>query len=208
MRCLAELDPVEIRVIGVLLEKEQTTPEYYPMTPNAIRAACNQKTNRFPVMNLSEAEVERVLENLDADLLVARAGGARTDHWKHRVDVVWKLNRRTQALLTLLLLRGPQTPGELRARSDRMHPFASVAEVDAALAELESLAEPLARELARRPGQKETRWGAANWAETGAEPLGQTSEEASALERRVASLEETVQRLERELNQLKRPGSG
>src|SRR3989442_8220737 len=143
MRALAELDPIEVRVLGVLMEKEQTTPEYYPMTLNAIRMACNQKTNRFPVMNLGEEQVQHALDRLDEDLLVARAGGVRADHWKQRADIVWKLNVRTKAVLTLLFLRGPQTPGELRSRSERMHAFATVEEVELALAELASHPEPL-----------------------------------------------------------------
>src|SRR2546425_11491464 len=92
MRALAELEPIEVRVLGVLMEKEQTTPEYYPMTLNTIKMACNQKTNRFPVMNLREEQVQQALDHLDEDLLVVRAGGARADHWKQRADIVWKLD--------------------------------------------------------------------------------------------------------------------
>ena len=205
MRPLAELDPTEVRVLGVLMEKEQTTPEYYPMTLNAIRMACNQKTNRDPVVNLDEDQVEQALETLDQDLFVARAGGARADHWKHRADIVWKLNPRTQAVLTLLLLRGPQTVGEIRARSERMHPFASVEEVETALQELASSSEPLAHDLGRRPGQKETRWAAAFSSEAAGEapPSVQTGSR-SALEERIARLEERVERIELELEARKR----
>jgi uncharacterized protein YceH (UPF0502 family) len=204
---LAELDPIEVRVLGVLMEKEQTTPEYYPMTLNAIKMACNQKTNRFPVMNLGEQQVQHALDRLDEDLLVARAGGARADHWKQRADIVWKLDLRTKAVLTLLFLRGPQTPGELRARSERMHAFASVEEVESALAELASYPEPLARELGRRPGQKEARWAAAGSLEPADESVAPTqSESIVTLEERIARLEQTVERLERELKDLNREG--
>src|SRR5690242_11695146 len=108
MRSLFELDSIEIRVLGALMEKEQATPEYYPMTVNGLRAACNQKTNRSPVMSLTDIQLEKALESLDADGLISRAGGARADHWKHRAEIVWKLSNRTLALLTLLMLRGPQ----------------------------------------------------------------------------------------------------
>jgi len=207
MRALAELDPIEMRVLGVLMEKEQTTPEYYPMTLNAIKMACNQKTNRFPVMNLGEEQVQQALDHLDEDLLVARAGGARADHWKQRADIVWKLDLRTKAVLALLLLRGPQTPGELRGRSERMHAFASVEEVEAALAELASHPEPLVRELGRRPGQKEVRWATAGSVEPADESVAPAQLDLSlALEERVARLEKTVERLERELKNLNRSG--
>ncbi len=208
MRTLAELDSIEVRVLGVPMEKEQTTPEYYPMTLNAIKMACNQKTNRFPVMNLGESQVQQALDRLDEDLLVARAGGARADHWKQRAEIVWKLDLRTKAVLTLLFLRGPQTPGELRARSERMHAFASVQEVELTLAELGSHPEPLACELGRGPGQKEARWAAAGSVEPADEPVAPTqSESLVALEERVARLEQTVEWLERELKNLNRGGA-
>ncbi|MGI8783983.1 MAG: YceH family protein [Acidobacteriota bacterium] len=195
---------MEIRVLGVLLEKEQTTPDYYPMTLNAIRMACNQKTNRFPVMSLGEDEVQEALESLDQYFLVARAGGTRADHWKHRADLVWNLNPASQALLTLLFLRGPQTPGELRTRSERMHAFASVQEVEAALGELAASSEPLARELARRPGQKEARWAAESTADLAGQSIAPIQLEpcSSGLDQRVARLEQIVERLEEELKNL------
>ena len=205
MRTLADFDPIEIRVLGVLMEKEQTTPEYYPMTLNSIRTGCNQKTNRFPVMTLNDEQVHRALESLAGDLLVAGAGGARADHWKHRADLVWKLNPRTLAVLTLLFLRGPQTPGELRLRSERMRAFASVEEVELTLNELASCPDPLACQLGRSPGQKEARWVAGGHTEPAGESVAPTqSGSIVALEERVARLEQTVERLERELTDLKR----
>jgi hypothetical protein len=152
------LDPVECRVLGALLEKEQTTPEYYPLTVNALVAACNQKTNREPVTELTEGEVTAALERLRKNVLVWSSEGARTERWRHALDRRWRLTPATKALVTLLLLRGPQTPGELRGRSERMRRFATPAEVEAALAELAAGREPLARELPRAPGQKENRW--------------------------------------------------
>jgi uncharacterized protein YceH (UPF0502 family) len=152
------LDAVECRVLGALLEKEQTTPEYYPLTVNALVAACNQKTNREPVMELSEGEVTAALERLRKNVLVWSSEGARSDRWRHALDRRWRLTPATKAVVTLLLLRGPQTPGELRGRSERLRRFATPAEVETALAELASGREPLARELPRAPGQKENRW--------------------------------------------------
>jgi len=152
------LDAVECRVLGALLEKEQTTPEYYPLTVNALLAACNQKTNREPVMELSAGEVTAALERLRKNVLVWSSEGTRSDRWRHALDRRWRLAPATKAVVTLLLLRGPQTPGELRARSERLHRFASPHEVEAALGELAAGREPLARELPRAPGQKENRW--------------------------------------------------
>ncbi len=162
------LDAVECRVLGALLEKEQTTPEYYPLTVNALVAACNQKTNREPVMELGAGEVTAALERLRKNVLVWSSEGARSDRWRHALDRRWRLAPATKAVVTLLLLRGPQTPGELRARSERMHRFASPREVETALAELATGREPLARELPRAPGQKENRWTHLAGEETGA----------------------------------------
>jgi len=153
-----KLDPIEIRVLGALLEKEQTTPEQYPMTANALIAACNQKSNRDPVMSLTETDVVEALDRLREDVLVWRTMGARTERWQHSLDRRWELNRRTKAIMTLLLLRGPQTAGELRARSERMHSFESIAEVEEALRSLAEGFDALVCELPRQPGKRETRW--------------------------------------------------
>ncbi|MCP4658484.1 MAG: DUF480 domain-containing protein [bacterium] len=153
-----KLDPLEIRVLGTLMEKEQTTPEYYPMTVNALVAACNQKSNRDPVMNLSKDQVLDTLERLRQDVLVWRSEGARTERFKHSMDRRWELDSASKAIMALLLLRGAQTSGELRSRSDRMHHFASIEEVEAMLRKLSTGFDALVRELARRPGQRENRW--------------------------------------------------
>ena len=157
-RLARKLDPVEIRVLGALLEKEQTTPEAYPLTMNALIAACNQKTNREPVTQLSEDQIDGALERLRQEVLVWRSESARSERWQQSVSRRWGLDRAGKALLTLLLLRGAQTVGELRTRSERLSPFATVDEVEATLTRLAAEDEPLVRELARRPGQKETRW--------------------------------------------------
>jgi hypothetical protein len=193
-------------VLGALLEKEQATPEYYPMTIHALVAACNQKSNRDPVLELSEREVEAALRRLFEDVLVWRSEGARTLKWSHNLDRRWGLAPPTKAVMTLLLLRGAQTAGELRGRSERLHPFATVAEVEAALADL-AAADPdkgeqaLAAELPRAPGQKERRWihlvgDAAVAAAALAEPAPPAG---GALEQRLADLERRLERIEREL---------
>jgi uncharacterized protein YceH (UPF0502 family) len=207
-----QLDAVEIRVLGSLLEKEQTNPETVPMTVNALIAACNQKTNREPVMQLSETAVVEALDRLRQEVLVWRTEGTRSERWQQSVVRRWGLDRAGKALMTLLLLRGPQTPGELRTRSERMHAFASLEEVEEALRRLAGMDEPLVRELPRRPGQKETRWThlvgeAAPEPEEpsleAAEPSGRPS-----LSSRVERLEEEVARLAGELEDLRRQLGG
>lgn len=153
------LDFYELRVLGALLEKEQTTPDHYPLTINALISACNQKTNRDPVTQLTETEVVEALDRLRLDALTWRREGARAERWEHLLDRRWALTGARKAIMTLLVLRGPQTPGELKSRSERMHPFGSVQEVEETLAELASGdEEKMACELPRRPGQRETRW--------------------------------------------------
>ena len=143
------LDPVEIRVLGALLEKQQATPEYYPLTLHALVAACNQKTNRDPVTDLHEAAVLAALERLREHVLVWKTGGARAEKWEQNVDRRWGLDAAGKAVMTLLLLRGEQTPGELRGRSDRLHAFATPGEVEDALRTLAAGPEPLVAERAR-----------------------------------------------------------
>ena len=207
-----QLDPVEVRVLGSLLEKEQTNPETVPMTVNALIAACNQKTNREPVMQLTETQVVEALDRLRQDVLAWRTEGARTERWQQSVVRRWGLDRAGKALMTLLLLRGPQTPGELRTRSERMHPFASLEEVEEALRRLAGMDEPLVKELPRRPGQKETRWThlvgeLAPVSEEPEELMSEPDPDAPArpsLASRVERLEEVVARLTEELEELKK----
>lgn len=204
------LDAIEIRVLGVLLEKEQTTPEVCPLTVNAIVAGSNQKTNREPVMDLTESQVVEALERLRQEVLVWRSEGARSEKWQQSVVRRWGLDRAGKALMTLLLLRGAQTPGELRTRSDRLHSFATLQEVEEALQRMATIDEPLVAEQPRRSGQKEIRWihlvgeilepeavAAPPEPPTAGRPVG------PALSERVARLEETVQRLEAEIAELR-----
>ncbi|MEE4272101.1 MAG: YceH family protein [Thermoanaerobaculales bacterium] len=158
MRLPRELDAIEVRILACLLEKERTTPDVYPMTVNALVGACNQKSNRNPVMELTAPEVETVLGRLRADVLVWPEDGARVRKWSHNLDSKWKLDAHAMALMTVLMLRGPQTPGELRSRTERMVGFTTSTEVERVLGELAEGDEPLVVQLARRPGQKESRW--------------------------------------------------
>lgn len=203
-----ELDAIEIRILGSLMEKQLATPEYYPLTLNALTAACNQKSNREPVMELAEDEIERALGRLQDERLVWRVMGGRAVRWDHNLDTVWHLTRREKALITLLFLRGPQTSGELRGRSDRLHQFESIAEVEDTLRDMAAHSEPLVRQLPRRPGQKEERWthlagGAIVESEPESVAAAATSSHEPPLSARVARLEEQVVALAAELRELK-----
>jgi uncharacterized protein YceH (UPF0502 family) len=200
------LDPVEVRILGSLAEKQLSTPEYYPLTLNALLAACNQKSNREPVLELSENEIARALDRLQDEKLVWKVMGGRAVRYDHNLDALWHIDRPAKALLTLLFLRGPQTAGEMRGRSDRLHSFDSVAEAEAKLQEMASHPEPLVRQLPRRPGQKEERWahlagGAV--VETEVVPESAASETREPLSARVLRLEDQVAELSAELRALK-----
>lgn len=149
------------RVLGSLLEKERTVPATYPLTLNAVVSACNQSSGRDPVLQLTDDEAEAALGELRSiglTRVLHPSHGARTPKHRQVADEVLGLEPDTRAALTVLLLRGPQTPGEVRSRSERLHPFASVDDVAAALAQLAGRDDPLVVELARRPGHKEARW--------------------------------------------------
>jgi uncharacterized protein YceH (UPF0502 family) len=199
------LDAVEVRVLGCLLEKQQATPEYYPLTLNAMVAACNQKSNRDPVMDLADPDVRGALGRLRAEVLVWPVEGARAERWEHNLDRSWELEPPGKALVTVLLLRGPQTPGELRSRCERLHPFGSVGEVEAALGCLGAGPEPLVAELPRGAGQKESRWThlVAGAPPERAEPArAPRASAAVGLADRVAALEDRVAELAGELSRL------
>ena len=154
------LTPVQSRIVGCLIEKEMATPDNYPLTMNGLLAACNQSTNRNPVTRLDEATVSNALENLRAANLVriVYSRSNRADKYRHVVHEMLALEPEHLALLSVLMLRGPQTASELRARTERLHPFATQEEVDDALRQLAGRNEPLVARLERRPGQKESRW--------------------------------------------------
>jgi uncharacterized protein YceH (UPF0502 family) len=195
-----ELDPAEQRVLGCLLEKERTTPDTYPLSLNALQTACNQSTNRDPAVHYDEHVIETALTGL-RDRELARRGiyaGSRVTKHKHTVGETLDLNRAQAAVLGVLLLRGPQTVGELKTRCDRLYAFESIDSVEATIDALIAKPIPLAVRLARQPGQKEARI---------VHTLGGGGgdEEPSGLSRadRLAALEAEVAALRAELGDLK-----
>ena len=154
------LTEIEARVLGSLLEKDVTTPDYYPLSLNALVNACNQKNNRDPVMALKEDEVRQALDGLQEKRLAGPASGAdsRVTKFEHRLQEVFNFTRGETAILCVLLLRGPQTPGELRGRGERMHRFDGLDEVESTLQRLIEREPALVRVLPRQPGTKESRY--------------------------------------------------
>jgi uncharacterized protein len=152
------LTDIEARVLGSLAEKESTTPDYYPLSLNALVNACNQKSNRDPVMNLAEDAVRDALDSLSAKNLAGAAGGAesRVTKYEHRMQEVFNFTRGEAAVMCALLLRGPQTPGELRGHSERIFQFAELSDVQSTLQRL--MQQALVRVLPRQPGTKEARY--------------------------------------------------
>lgn len=154
------LTAIEARVLGALIEKEIITPEYYPLSLNALVNACNQKNNREPVMQLGEEDVRQALHGLEDDRLagLARGHDSRVTKYEHQLQEVLNLSRGETAILCVLLLRGPQTPGELRGRADRMYQFEQLDDVLSALDKLMQRDPPLASALPRQPGSREIRY--------------------------------------------------
>ena len=203
------LTPTEARVLGALIEKEITTPEYYPLSLNALINACNQKNNREPVMNLDEDEIRQALHRLeDVGLAgVARGTESRVAKYEHRAQEVFNFTRAETAVMCVLLLRGPQTPGELRGRGERMHRFEELSDVQSTLQRLMQREPPLVKVLARQPGTKEARYAhllsgepsevASETAEPAAEGPGMTQLEAevAALREEVAELRAQVEKV-------------
>src|SRR6202140_5427902 len=150
----------EVRVLGSLMEKDITTPEYYPLSLNALVNACNQKSNRDPVMQLDEDAVRSALEGLQQQRMAGPALGAdsRVTKYEQRLQEVFNFTRPEIAVLCVLLLRGPQTPGELRGRTERLHRFETLDDVQSALQKLMQRDPPLAKVLPRQPGTKESRY--------------------------------------------------
>jgi len=154
------LNDVEVRVLGSLIEKDITTPDYYPLSLNALVNACNQKNNRDPVMSLDEDGARRALHSLQEKRLAGPAPGAdsRVTKYEHRLQEAFNFDRREIALICVLLLRGPQTLGELRSRAERMHKFGDLDEVQATLQHLAQREPPLVKIMPRQPGTKEMRY--------------------------------------------------
>jgi uncharacterized protein len=154
------LNDVETRVLGSLVEKDVTTPDYYPLSLNALVNACNQKNNRDPVMNLDEGAVREALSTLQEKRLAGPTGSAdsRVTKYEHRLQEAFNFTRGETAVLCVLLLRGPQTPGELRGRTERMHRFEDLTEVQSTVQRMMQSDPPLVRVLPRQPGTKESRY--------------------------------------------------
>ena len=208
-----ELSPVEVRIIGSLIEKELTTPQYYPLTLNALTAACNQSSNRNPVMNLEDGEIRRTLDALkDKGLArLVHSPSNRALKFRQVIHEVFALERTELAVLGVLMLRGPQTIGELRARTERMCEFASMDDVEEVVTRLGEKVEPLAVRLTRQPGQKEGRvahlLGDADPQEQPVAPSGAYANDAEAAlpsrPDRVAALEEAVAGLTHDVARLR-----
>jgi uncharacterized protein YceH (UPF0502 family) len=203
------LNEVECRVLGSLIEKEITTPEYYPLSLNALVNACNQKSNRDPVMNLDEAAVRQAVHSMDGQSLVrsVSASDSRVTKYEHRLQEAFNFYRHEIAILCVLLLRGPQTPGELRTRAERMHPFDDLSAVQSSLQHLMKRDPPLVKLLPRQPGTKEARYahllsGEAESFEPKRDAVaGATT--ISAGGERIAQLEEEIASLRKEFADLK-----
>ncbi len=204
------LDNVEARVLGALVEKDITTPDYYPLSLNALVNACNQKNNRDPVMNLDENAVRDALEGLHEMALAGPASGAdsRVSKYEHRLQERFNFSRGETAVLCVLLLRGPQTPGELRGRTERMHHFEDLEAVQSSLQRLMQREPPLVTVLPRQPGTKESRYahllsGEIEVSELPA-PRAAAASGASGADERAGRLEEAVAALQNEVAELKR----
>jgi hypothetical protein len=197
------LDAVEARVLGCLIEKDLSTPEYYPLTLNALTNACNQKSNRHPVVQYEPSDVRAGLEGLREKGLAVYVSeaGSRAEKYRHRIGERLNLSRGELAVLAELLVRGPQTPGELRTRSERMHEFVELELVAHTLEKLASRADqPLAVQLARQPGTKEARWAQLMCGEVAAEEVGSIATVAAP---GAAALQERVENLEVEMRTLR-----
>ena len=211
------LSEVEVRVLGSLIEKELTTPEYYPLSLNALVNACNQKNNREPVMALDEVEVRQALHGLEDDHLAhAVRGDGRVPKYEHQLQEVFNFTRGEIAIVCVLLLRGPQTPGELRGRTERIHKFDELSDVQSALQKLMRREPALVKLLPRQPGTKEARYahllsGDVEGFETAAsgssyspsENMSSSGEDNAELRERTALLEAAIEILTRELAEMR-----
>jgi hypothetical protein len=209
------LTPIELRVLGTLLEKARTVPDTYPLSLNLVVTGCNQKSSRDPVMNLSDAQAQEALDDLKALSLVMESHGSRVARYEHNLQRVLQVPDQSAVLLGLLMLRGPQTAGELRINAERWHRFADISSVEGFLNELAERPEdkggPLVTLLPRAPGAREARWAhllsgpvSVDAMQTEAASASSVSaagrfDRISALEAEVAALRETVARLCAEL---------
>jgi uncharacterized protein YceH (UPF0502 family) len=215
---MISLSPEQCRVIGVMLEKETTTPDQYPLSLNAITTACNQKSNREPVMALTEIEVQNIVDELEQSnqLMIDHKASGRVNKYFHRFCNTefgsLQFSPQQRAIICVLLLRGPQTPGELRTRTNRLADFADVSEVESALEALQDLnGQTLVKKLAREPGKRESRYvqllsdfdeNALTAASENSQPEQSQAEGQPSLNQRVAELEEKIAQLTEQVNML------
>jgi uncharacterized protein YceH (UPF0502 family) len=203
------LSEIETRVLGSLVEKELTTPEYYPLSLNALVNACNQKSNRDPAMNLDEEAVRDALHTLDKKGLAGPADNmvSRVSKYEHRLQEAYNFTRHETAILAELLLRGPQTPGELRSRADRMHKFDDLGIVQSTLQRLMKREPPLVKVLPRQPGTKEARYAHLMSGDMELpqpeSAIGPAATGSASNSERIAHLEEKIAGLETEITDLK-----
>ena len=200
-----EPDAVEIRVLGCLVEKQRTTPDAYPLSLNALRLACNQSTNRDPVVDYDEPTIRAALDHLSRRgwVRLASGAGSRAVKYRHLLDEALPVSGAELSLLAVLMLRGAQTPGELKGRTERLHAFESLTEVDEALATL--IGREMVARLPRRPGQKEERFVQLLGGEAPAPESTATAPAAAPADDRLDDLERRVARLEAALAELRRP---
>jgi len=206
---LPVLSLLETRVLGVLCEKQHTVPDTYPLSLNALVAGCNQKTSRHPLIEAGEAEVQSAIDSLKGPALVIESSGGRVTRYAHNMEKGLRLPSQSIALLTVLMLRGPQTVGELRINCERLHKFADISAVEGFLLELAERPEgPMVVELPRQPGSRENRWahllsGVPAIEETPA-AIRSTAEPGSDVSMgEIAALKANVARLEAEVDALK-----
>ena len=204
-----QLNAVEVRVLGSLIEKDITTPDYYPLSLNALVNACNQKNNREPVMLLEEDTVRQALSSLQQKRLAGPAGGdSRVTKYEHRLQEVFNFDRREIAIICVLLLRGAQTPGELRGRTERMYRFEALEDVQSTVQRLIDREPPLVTMLARQPGTKESRYMHLFSGEPSDAAVTPPAKAAAANgfadNDRIAALESEVSSLRNEISELRR----
>ena len=199
------LSLLETRVLGVLCEKQHTVPDTYPLSLNALVAGCNQKTSRHPIIEVSEADVLSAIDSLKGPALIVESSGGRVTRYAHNMERGLRLPSQSIALLTALMLRGPQTVGELRINSERLHRFADISAVEGFLQELAERPEgAMVAELPRQPGARETRWAHLLSGDPVIEDSPATASPAGAASAgEIAALKANVARLEVEVDALK-----
>jgi uncharacterized protein YceH (UPF0502 family) len=206
---LRVLSLLETRVLGVLAEKERTVPDTYPLTLNALIAGCNQKTSRDPVINATETEVQAAIDSLRAMNLVIESSGGRVARYTHNIERVLQVPKQSGALLTVLMLRGPQTAGELRINCERLHPFGDISAVEGFLHELAARpAGALVAELPRQAGSRENRWahllsGPPDLQDAAVHASGPVIEGDGVAVAEMAAIKSNIARLETEVSELK-----